>query len=43
MGLLKFLKRRYLVYDDLSSFRISGQNWKRTGEMGSNMIKGPRP
>ena len=29
MELLQILKRRYLVYDDLSSFRISGQNWKR--------------
>ena len=26
MGLLKILKRRYLVYDNLSSFCISGQN-----------------
>ena len=42
MGLLKILKRRYLVYDDLSSFRIIGKNWKRKGEMGSSMIKGPR-
>ena len=40
--LLKTLKRRYLVYDDLSSFRISGQNWKRNEGMGSSIIKGPR-
>ena len=32
MGLLQILKRRYFVYDDLSFFRISGQNWKRNGE-----------
>ena len=38
MGLLKILKRRYLVYEDLSSFRISGQNWKRKGGMGSSVI-----
>ena len=40
MGLIKILKRRYLVYDDLSFFRISGQNWKRKEGMGSSMIKG---
>ena len=42
MGLLKILNRRYFVYDDLSSFSISGQNWKRKGRMVSSMIKGPR-
>ena len=42
MGLLKILKRRYLVYDNLSSFCISGQNWKRKGGISSSMIKGPR-
>ena len=42
MGLLKILNRRYFVYDDLSSFSISGQNWKRKRRMVSSMIKGPR-
>ena len=39
MGLIKILKRRYLFYYDLTSFRISGQNWERKVGMGSSMIK----
>ena len=42
MGLLKILKRRYLVFDNLSSSHISGQNSNRKGGMGFSMIKGPR-
>ena len=40
MGLLNILKHRYFIHDYLSSFPISGKNWKRKGGMDWSMMKG---